>query len=138
MSQINALRLLLNRFFNKQFIRFLAIGGANTLATYIVYLAILRWVSYPFAYTLSMILGIIFAYLGNTIFVFKTAISWSTFLQYPLIYAIQYLMGLALFLIEIQLLGISDYLAPLINVMLMIPFTYLMNQVVLKRNAKHV
>jgi putative flippase GtrA len=84
-----------------QALRFVAAGGANALATYLVYLAMLRYVGYPVAYTTSYVLGIAFSYVANARLVFRTPMSAKSAARFPLVCVFQYLAGMALMWLQI-------------------------------------
>lgn len=109
-------------------IRFLIAGGINTLLTYFIYLTFLDIFSYPIAFSISFIAGIFIAYGLNTIFVFKTLLSLRKMFQYPLIYAFQYGVGLLLLAFLVTNLGVDKRFAPLINVLLLTPLTFMLNK----------
>lgn len=76
------------------FARYLVAGTVNTVVTYTAYLALLRLVPYGWAYSIAFVLGIGLAYLMQSRFVFGAAASWRTFFAFPLVYVVQYLVGL--------------------------------------------
>lgn len=108
--------------------RFLIAGGINTLVTYLIYLALLNIADYRIAFTLSFIAGIFIAYGLNTLFVFKTPLSLHKMFQYPLLYALQYGGGLLLLAILVDDFGVDKRFAPLINVLLLTPLTFMLNK----------
>lgn len=78
----------------RSLLRYLVVGGVNTAVTYAGYLALLQVVPYAVAYTIAFVLGIGIAYLMQARFVFDAAASWQTFFAFPLVYAVQYGVGL--------------------------------------------
>ncbi|HEX4884334.1 MAG TPA: GtrA family protein [Casimicrobiaceae bacterium] len=74
-------------------LRYLVAGVVNTLLTYAVYLALLRAMPYSAAYTVAFVLGVGFAYLLQSRFVFGAPASWRTFFAFPLVYVVQYVVG---------------------------------------------
>ena len=111
-----------------QAVRFLGVGGANTLLTYFIYLALLNFVSYRLAFSVTFVLGIVIGYYLNTSFVFDSSFSWRKFFKYPLIYVFQYIVGLFLLMVLVDFLEIDSRLAPLLSVVLLMPLTFLMNR----------
>ena len=79
-----------------QFTRFLATGLVNTAVGYGVYLGLLRWTSYEIAYAAAYVIGIVVAYVLNSLFVFRSPIGLRTALRYPFVYLAQYLFGAGL------------------------------------------
>lgn len=126
------LHTLLTRFINKEFLFFLIIGIANTVITYSLYLILLNFLSYFFAYTISYIVGIFCSYFLNSKFVFKAKISLKKVLKYPIVYIVQYLIGLLLVFLLVDLFHLKKELAPSIVIILTIPITYLLSKFILK------
>lgn len=124
------------KFFKTESVRFLIAGGINTLVTYLIYIAVLNIANYKAAFTLSFIAGIFIAYLLNSLFVFHSPISWRKMLQYPLVYILQYGAGLLVLTVLVDYFGIDRRLAPLLNVILLIPVTFTLNKwLLVRKNA---
>jgi putative flippase GtrA len=116
--------------------RFLIAGGINTVVTYLIYLAVLNLTSYAIAFSISFVAGIFIAYGLNARLVFKTRVSLRKMCQYPLIYGFQYVSGLLLLAILVNDLGVDARFAPLINVLLLTPITFMLNKWFLGRKAR--
>ena len=125
------------KFINHRFIRFLVVGGLNTLLSYALYLLILQFADYTLAYTLSYVSGIFIAYAFNSFFVFRTPFSWQKGIQYPLVYLGQYLLGLGILWIEVTWLNLDERVMPLVNVIILIPITYIFNKWLLMRRSPY-
>jgi len=116
------------RFISGEGVRFLIAGTANTIFTYLVYLMLLPWIGYAWAFTIAFALGILFSFFVYTLYVFHAQLVWKKLVQYPAIYVIQYLMGLLLLTVLINYLGVDARLAPFVNVAVLVPFTFLLNR----------
>ena len=112
---------------------FLIFGALNTLISYAIYLTLLAFSSYMIAYTVSHVSGIFVSYFLNTRFVFRETLRLSRALQYPIVYFVQYLVGLVLMYVLVELLHVSAYLAPFAVVALTLPVTYSLSRYVIKR-----
>lgn len=113
--------------------RFLASGALNTLATYLLYLAALRYFSPQVAYTLVYAIGIVLAYALNRGFVFGSHTGWKSAVATPLIYLVQY--GLSVGAISLWVsMGFWAELAPLPVIALSLPLTYLLSRSVFLRH----
>ncbi len=119
-----------------EWVRFVISGGTNTVVTYVLYLALLRLVEYRAAFTISFVIGIILGYSLNTWFVFRTRWSLLMLFGYPVIYLVQYGLGLLLLTVEVDKLGIDRRFAPFINVTLLLPLTFLLNRWYLTRKGR--
>jgi putative flippase GtrA len=123
-------------FWDRPFFRFLLAGGCNTAFSYFVYLAFIRVFAYPVAFSVSFAAGIISADLFNSLFVFRTTLSKATFVRYPFIYVGQYFLGLALLSFDVKVLGMDDRIAPLVNVIVLVPVTFALNKWILAGRGK--
>ena len=120
------------RFTNKEFLKYLFSGGFNTLATYVLYLLLLNIWSYNLAYSISYISGIFISYALNSLFVFKEKISFRTFIKYPIVYVVQYLISLILLNVLIEYVGFSNKIVPIITIVITIPITFLLSKLIIK------
>lgn len=116
-------------------VRFLVMGGVNTFLTWLLYLALDRVVSYAVAYSLSYVAGVVLAYYLNARFVFDAKMSFRSFLKFPIVYVVQYLAGLALMYVLVDVVAFAESLAPLAVTVLTIPLTFVMSRLVLSPTA---
>jgi len=103
------MKSLLRKSLNNEFFRFLLVGVSNTLVSYVVFLLLLPFLPYLYAYTLSYCVGIVNSYFMNVFFVFKKQITLHSFLKFPLVYVIQYGLGGAILWLLVGKLGIGRY-----------------------------
>lgn len=120
------------KFINHEFIRFILVGGGNTLLTFGIYALLLRIMSYSIAYTISYIIGILVSYLMNTRLVFMGSFEIKKAVQYPLVYIVQYLIGLVALYILVDYFNINRLLASPLIVLVTIPVTFLMSRWIIK------
>jgi putative flippase GtrA len=125
------------RYIKGQAARFLVAGGLNTMLTYLIYLMLLNFVGYLMAFSLTFVIGVFLAYFLNTAFVFKTNFSLSKIFRYPLIYFVQYIIGMILVIFLVDILLIDKRIAPLVNVIVLTPITFLLNRWILTNNSPH-
>jgi putative flippase GtrA len=121
-------RLAENRIF-----RFLVTGALNTIVTFGIYIVLKTVFDYQIAYFLSYASGILFAYFMNVFFVFKKPLSLRTFIRFPLVYVIQYIVGAILLELLVQILGFSATFAPLFVIVITLPLTFLLSRFVLSK-----
>jgi putative flippase GtrA len=114
-------------------LRFLVAGAATTVVTLGLYVLLLDILAYALAYTVAFVSGILIAYLLNSVFVFRTATSMRTFALFPLIYLVQYLVGLTVTAIWVDLLGLPPEVAALAAIVVTLPITYLLTRSLLTR-----
>lgn len=116
-----------------QVFRFLSAGGLNTGVTYLIYLGLIRITNYNVAYAICYLAGIALSYWLNLKFVFKTSGSLTKFILYPLVYLVQFLLGLLILNIFVRVLYLPKEYGPIAVVVLTLPVTYLLSKVVLER-----
>lgn len=115
------------------FTRFLLSGAFNTAVTYALYLVLLRIAPYRVSYTISYVAGIVLAYELNRAFVFRTGRSVRSALATPLIYLLQYLLGLAIVTVSISRFEIEPRFAPLLSVAITVPVTFVLVRYAFRR-----
>lgn len=118
-----------NIFLQSTFLRFLISGGFNTALTYALYLLLLIFLPYEIAYTISYLSGILIAYIFSRYFVFKKSNGLKSKILFPLIYVIQYGIGLAVIWFCIEKIGLPEWIAPIISICATIPLTYLLSKI---------
>lgn len=116
-----------------QAVRFLLSGAANTALTYAIYLLLLPALDYQRAYAVAFVSGIAFSYVMNVRFVFRVRANWRSAVLFPLVYLIQYLVGLAVLHVAIERLGIPREYALLASIAVSIPLTFLCSRLLLHR-----
>ncbi len=121
------------KFFDGSVARFLLAGTLNTGATYAVYLLLLQVAPYAIAFSISFVAGILLSYALNARFVFRRRTAWHSFLRFPLIYLVQYLIAMLLVALCVERLGIAPWLAPLLCLVVTIPMTYVLARAVFNR-----
>ena len=119
--------------FHSEFFRFLLVGATNTLLAYVLYLLLLNFSTYLYAYSISYCIGVVVSYLLNARFVFRTEFSWQRFMQFPIVYVIQYSLGAAILWLLVGQAGVSPELAMMGVVAGTIPVTFFTSRFILKR-----
>ncbi|MEC0227957.1 GtrA family protein [Paenibacillus alba] len=125
----------MKRFFTKEFIRFIVVGMLNTLLTYLVYLLLNNLLNYNTAYAVGYIMGLVFSYFMNTIFVFKGSLTLKKGLQFPFVYLLQFILSECILFILVDQLHFNKTSAPLVVVILTIPITFLLSKLIIKRDS---
>ena len=116
-----------------EFARFLLAGATNTLLSYLLFLFLLEFLPYLFAYSVVYFLGIAFTYFLNVYFVFKKQASLVSFIKFPAVYLIQYCLGAKVIWLLVEKVGIAPALAMIGVVVMMIPITFLASRFVLTK-----
>lgn len=112
------------------FTRFLLSGALNTFITWLMYLALVNFVSYKISYSLAYVFGVILAFILNRFFVFKKHRGVFSFFMFPFIYIFQYLFGLLIVWGWIDILHMNVIYAPIISVIITLPTTFILTRFV--------
>jgi putative flippase GtrA len=108
---------------------FLISGSINTLVTFLLYEKLLAFLNYRLAYTISFVVGIIFAFFFNASFVFKVRVIWKKLPIYSIMYLGQYLIGLFLLDRFIEYFELSHSLALFTVICITTPLAFFFNKV---------
>lgn len=121
-------RVLSHKHLSAEVLRFLVGGAFNTLLSYAIYWLLLRWLSYPFAYTISFAAAIATGFAINTWFVFHAPWSWRKLAAFPMVQVVNYLMGLGTVAICIRYFGIDARIAPVLATVVVLPVNFLLTR----------
>lgn len=126
------------KFLNEEFLKFLIVGGFNTILTYILYLIAIIFISYQFAYVLSYCFGLLLVSILNVKFVYGHPISFKNGIKTISVYLMQFVVGFFLITIFVGFLGVDKRVAPVLIIIITIPFTFFANKFVLKKQTKKI
>jgi len=118
---------------NNQIIRFMIANGFSTLVMFGLYLVLNFVLKYQISYFISYVVTVILSYVLTSVFVFKTKMSWQSFMAFPMIYVFQYVTS-AIALEVLVRLGFSVTYVPLFVIVLLLPLTYLLSRFVILRH----
>ena len=132
---INLIKKLFYKY--EKFIKFAIVGFGNlfiSLVTY--YLLVFFSINYQMANIGGFITGSLNGYIWNRVWVFKNSKkNMASVLKFYLTYLSTWLLSALLLYIWVEKLGISDKIAPVINVFITTPINYLLNKYwVFKKN----
>lgn len=108
--------------------KFLIVGAINTGLTYSLYFVLQLFLFYQVAYTIAYIVGVLFSYWFNAVFVFRVPPSWVGLMLYPLVYIAQYLLSVIFLTLLVEYFRIQQQFGPLLIVALMIPATFFISR----------
>lgn len=130
---IEKLKELWNRI-GIQFVKFGLVGASNTVVSLITYyIVVFLGGYYLFANAMGFVTGTLNAYWWNSHFVFQKEARQSgtgvkALLKSFLSYGATFLLSSALLYLQVQLLGISEMIAPVVNVMITTPLNFVLNK----------
>lgn len=124
-----------------QFIKFGIVGVSNTLISYLINIVILYFLQpweiswdYYIGNTVAFFLSVIWSFYWNNKYVFdepkdKQRVWWKVLLKTYAVYAITgLLISNLLSWIWIDIIGISKYIAPIVNLIITVPINYILNR----------
>ena len=114
-----------------QFIKFGIVGVSNTLISLAVYyFLIYLGINYLLACSIGFVVSVANAYYWNSRYVFKKSDKNKirTLLKTYSSYGITFFLSLGLMFLMVDILGISEYIAPLVNLCITIPINFLLNK----------
>ena len=118
--------------FAKQFIKFGIVGVSNTLLSLLIYyILVLLGVHYILSNTIAFAISVLNAYYWNRKYVFKQNEKKSAGRQLAKVYAaygFTFLLSTGLLFLMVDVLGISELVAPLINLCVTVPLNFLLNK----------
>ena len=109
-----------------RFARFIAVGAANTAASYGVYLLLLLAVDYRIAYTAAYLAGLAFGYWAHATFVFRARLEARSAVAYVATYAAMYVVSLCMLALAVDYLGIPKPAAMLAALCVTVPASFLL------------
>ncbi|MGN5882856.1 GtrA family protein [Staphylococcus simulans] len=117
-----------------EIIKFIIVGGINTLNYYIVYLLLLKLigVNYLFSHITGFIVSFVISYYLNCYFVYKVKPTWKKFIQFPLTQVVNMGMQTVLLYIFVQWFHISSVIAPFAGLIITIPVTFVLSKYILR------
>jgi putative flippase GtrA len=124
------------RFIDHEPVRYVLAGGVNTAATYATYLLLLPLTGYAIAYSVSFAAGIFFAYYLSARLVFRRPVKWRHAVQYPLVYVLQYGLGMTLTMALVEGMHINAEFGPPLVIVITLPFTFWLSRWIIKRGKK--
>lgn len=120
------------RCIDREIVRFVLAGLANTAASYLLYLLLLLFLPYTFSYTLAYVAGLVFSYLLNSLWVFRKPVALKKALRWPFVCAVQYVISVLLLRVAVEIFGVEPRFAPLLAIALTVPVTFLLSRAILR------
>lgn len=115
----------------KQFIKFSLVGVSNTAVSYIVYclFVLIDKDLYLIGNGAGFFVGVLNSYFWNSRFVFKKKdCRVSTLLKTYISYGITFLLNMFILYLLVDVAGIHEMIAPIINIIILTPINFLLNK----------
>lgn len=121
-------------FINHEFVRFVIVGGLNTVTYYAVYslcLHILQWHYFP-AHLTGFAVSMVGSFFLNTFFTYQVKPTLEKFLKFPLTQLVNITTSAALLFLMVGIFQLNSSIAPIVAVLFTIPITFFVTGKVLK------
>ncbi|MBS4218957.1 GtrA family protein [Bacillus sp. FJAT-49711] len=116
----------------QSFFRFVIVGFINTFNYYVIYLSLVYFkMPYIGSHSIAFGVSMIGSFYLNCYFTYRTKPTLAKFFQFPLTYVVNYTVTTASLFIFVDLLHLNKFFAPLISMVLPIPFTYMVSKWIL-------
>ena len=117
-----------------EILKFIIVGGINTLNYYIIYLLLLKLigVNYLVSHISGFVISFIISYYLNCYFVYKVQPTWKKFIQFPLTQVVNMGIQTLLLYIFVQWFNISSVIAPFAGLIITIPVTFILSKYILR------
>ena len=119
-----------------EFARFLVAGAINTVITFALFEALRRVIPYLAAYSIAYASGIALSYVLNAGFVFRRRKTIASALRFPLVYVVQYAMGVGLLWVLVDVAKLNESFALLLVIAASIPVTFLLSRLIVTRHGR--
>lgn len=105
--------------------RFLMAGALNTIATWLIYIFLLEFLSYLVSYTIAYAIGVLIASVLYRFFVFEEKAINHGYILISLLYVAQYILGIAVAALWTERIGGPVELAPIVSLLVVYPMMYM-------------
>jgi len=96
-----------------------------------VYAALCYAIGYQIAFFIAYTAGVVFSFYLNSIYVFRVATTWASFLRFPIVYIAQYICSALLLNFLVVDYMIDKLYAPILVSVITLPITYIISKFVL-------
>ncbi|WP_436894686.1 GtrA family protein [Mammaliicoccus sciuri] len=115
-----------------EIIRFILVGGINTINYYWIYLLLKVFdIQYLVSHILSFIISFIISFYLNCYFVYQVQPTVKKFIQFPITQVVNMGLQTLLLFVFVQLLHVNETFAPFIGLIFTIPITFILSRWIL-------
>ena len=114
-----------------EILKFIIVGGINTLNYYVVYLLLLKLLHIE--YMISHILvAFVISYYLNCYFVYRVKPTWRKFISFPITQIVNVSLQTVLLYVFVSWLNLPAEIAPFAGLIITIPITFVLSKWILK------
>lgn len=119
---------------NPEFLKFVVVGGINTVVYYLCYLVGLHGLNlhYLVAHVIAIAISVVVSFFLNSYYTYRVRPTWKKFFLFPLTQLVNMTVTAVLLIILVDFLHLNRSLAPIAAVFVTIPITFIVTGRVLK------
>ncbi|MCG9803805.1 flippase GtxA [Staphylococcus argenteus] len=117
-----------------EILKFIIVGGINTLNYYIVYLLLLKLlhIEYMISHITGFIIAFVISYYLNCYFVYRVKPTWRKFISFPITQVVNVSLQTVLLYVFVSWLNLPAEIAPFAGLVITIPITFVLSKWILK------
>lgn len=117
-----------------EILKFIIVGGINTLNYYVVYLLLLKLlhIEYMISHITGFIVAFVISYYLNCYFVYRVKPTWRKFISFPITQIVNISLQTVLLYVFVSWLNLPAEIAPFAGLIITIPITCILSKWILK------
>lgn len=117
-----------------EILKFIIVGGINTLNYYVVYLLLLKLlhIEYMICHIIGFIVAFVISYYLNCYFVYRVKPTWRKFISFPITQIVNVSLQTVLLYVFVSWLNLPAEIAPFAGLIITIPITFILSKWILK------
>ncbi|HDH1621179.1 TPA: flippase GtxA [Staphylococcus aureus] len=117
-----------------EILKFIIVGGINTLNYYVVYLLLLKLlhIEYMISHITGFIVAFVISYYLNCYFVYRVKPTWRKFISFPITQLVNVSLQTVLLYVFVSWLNLPAEIAPFAGLVITIPITFILSKWILK------
>lgn len=117
-----------------EILKFIIVGGINTLNYYVVYLLLLKllYIEYMISHITGFIVAFVISYYLNCYFVYRVKPTWRKFISFPITQLVNVSLQTVLLYVFVSWLNLPAEIAPFAGLVITIPITFILSKWILK------
>ncbi|HHE6864458.1 TPA: flippase GtxA [Staphylococcus aureus] len=117
-----------------EILKFIIVGGINTLNYYVVYLLLLKilHIEYMISHITGFLVAFVISYYLNCYFVYRVKPTWRKFISFPITQIVNVSLQTVLLYVFVSWLNLPAEIAPFAGLIITIPITFILSKWILK------
>ncbi|RZI14582.1 flippase GtxA [Staphylococcus aureus] len=117
-----------------EILKFIIVGGINTLNYYVVYLLLLKLlhIEYMISHITGFLVAFVISYYLNCYFVYRVKPTWRKFISFPITQIVNVSLQTVLLYVFVSWLNLPAEIAPFAGLIITIPITFILYKWILK------